>query len=85
MAADPITARAPQVTTGTPTSDTRALEAGLDALDAVVAPSRPAWWRTTWSAAWPTALALVVLGGAWQAVVAAKVKPTYALPSPIDV
>ena len=85
MAADTIRTATAAPAADRTVTDTRALEAGLDALDSVVAPQQPRWWRAVWHASWPTAVALIALGGIWQAVVLAKVKPRYALPSPGDV
>ncbi|NMM15559.1 MAG: ABC transporter permease [Cellulomonas sp.] len=66
-------------------SDVRALEAGLDALDSLVTPVASNRTRAAWSAFWPTAAAVVVFGGVWQAVALAGLRPSYALPSPADV
>ena len=66
-------------------TDARALEAGLDALESLVVPVTAARSRAAWAACWPTAAAVVAFAGVWQAVALAKVKPSYALPGPADV
>lgn len=68
-----------------PESRTRALEAGLDALETTVEVAPVRWWAGTWHAFWPTATALLVLLGIWQALALAHIKPTYVLPPPLDV
>ncbi|HEX8496011.1 MAG TPA: ABC transporter permease [Actinomycetales bacterium] len=66
-------------------TDTRSLEAGLDALQTDAVSSGRTWSdRLRWSVLPPVvALALLVL--AWQVLVWAEVKPRYTLPSPLDV
>ena len=64
--------------------DLASLEAGLDALETTAAPRRDRGRRFL-SAAWPPALAIVVLLGIWELIYRSGVKPTYALPSPADV
>ena len=54
--------------TDTAPNDVRALEAGLDALDSLVAPVPASATRAAWRAFWPTAAAVLVFGGVWQAV-----------------
>lgn len=85
MAADLTHAHGTGGRAGSTGDDARALEAGLDALDtAVVAPRRSAA-SVAWSAFWPTALALAVFLGIWQALYLTGIKPSYALPGPADV
>ena len=80
MPVDRETTAAPAPPTGV-----RDLEAGLDALETAVETTRTPWWTATWAAFWPTAVALLVLLGAWQLVAQSGVKPSYALPRPLDV
>jgi NitT/TauT family transport system permease protein len=64
--------------------DLASLEAGLDALETSPSP-RLRRGRRLFGAAWPPLLAIAVLLGAWELTYRARVKPTYALPSPMDV
>jgi NitT/TauT family transport system permease protein len=60
------------------------LEAGLDALETPSAPHRDRGRRLL-SATWPPVLAIGLLLFAWELTYRSGVKPTYALPSPMDV
>ena len=64
--------------------DLASLEAGLDALEATDARKRH-HGRKVLSATWPPVLAVVVLLGLWELGYRSGVKPSYALPSPMDV
>ena len=64
--------------------DLASLEAGLDALEAHDA-ATVSRLRRVWSSTWPPVLAVGLLLLVWQLAYQAKVKPTYALPSPGDV
>jgi NitT/TauT family transport system permease protein len=66
-------------------ADTRALEAGLDALETAVVAPRRSRTSAAWSAFWPTGLALAAFLLVWQAFYASGLKPSYAVPSPADV
>jgi NitT/TauT family transport system permease protein len=58
--------------------------AGLDALEAP-AHHRRSLAQRAWGATWPKALAIAIVLGFWQLVVLSGWKPTYVLPSPVDV
>ena len=63
---------------------TRTEVAGLDALEApLVKPE--SFWRRAWAATWPKVAAVAIAFAAWELVVLSGWKPTYVLPSPIDV
>jgi NitT/TauT family transport system permease protein len=63
---------------------TRTEVAGLDALETPLV--RPeSFWRRAWAATWPKAAAIAIAFAAWELVVLSGWKPTYVLPSPIDV
>ena len=64
--------------------DLASLEAGLDALESQQRARVPRWRRIV-SSAWPPAVAVALLLGAWELAYRAGVKPPYALPSPADV
>ena len=67
-------------------TDNRAVEAGLDALDtAPDLPPAPGPWRIFVRSVLPPIVFLALLVGAWQLAFLAKVKPSYALPSPASV
>ncbi|RYV52203.1 ABC transporter permease [Pengzhenrongella frigida] len=63
-------------------NDVRSLEAGLDALQ--TAPGTTTRRRSVWPVLAPL-LATALLIGAWQLFVLAGIKPTYIVPSPLDV
>ena len=65
------------------TSDLASLEAGLDALEQPVAEAAPR--RRRFLRALPPLVAVVVLIGIWQVAYLLEVKPSYVLPSPLDV
>ncbi|WP_066588908.1 ABC transporter permease [Cellulomonas timonensis] len=85
MPADPSTTTSAPPAPGAPSTVARDLEAGLDALETAVEATRTPWWAATWRAFWPTAAALLVLLGLWQVLAASGIKPSYALPRPLDV
>ncbi|MGY1745478.1 ABC transporter permease [Blastococcus sp. SYSU D00695] len=65
---------------------TRALEAGLDALDtAATLPPGPGPAKRFVRSVLPPVVFLAALVGAWQLAYSAGIKPSYALPSPADV
>jgi NitT/TauT family transport system permease protein len=69
-----------------PDDGTRALEAGLDALDSsATLPPGPGPGRRFVRSVLPPVLFLAALLGVWQLAYLAEVKPSYALPSPADV
>ena len=74
-------------TTSTPPagSDLRALEAGLDALQTAVPPTRAASWSRAARSVLTPVLAVGVFLLAWQVVVWLNLKPSYVVPSPADV
>jgi sulfonate transport system permease protein len=65
-------------------SRSRSEVAGLDAL-ATPLEARRSLLRRAWSGVWPKALAIAIVLGLWQLVVLSGWKPTYVLPSPVDV
>lgn len=64
--------------------DLASLEAGLDALE-TTAVARQSRLHTVAGAAWPPAVAVGLLLLLWEFAYRAELKPTYALPSPMDV
>jgi NitT/TauT family transport system permease protein len=64
-------------------ADLSRLEAGLDALEATVERGPSVWTRLRRTAL-PPLVAVVVVIAVWQLVYALKIKPTYALPGPLD-
>jgi NitT/TauT family transport system permease protein len=64
--------------------DLASLEAGLDALETEQA-TRESRLRRALSRSWPPAVAVALLLGVWELAYRAELKPTYALPSPMDV
>lgn len=64
--------------------DLASLEAGLDALETQPS-SRSPGLRRLLSAVWPPVATAALLLGVWELAYRAQVKPTYALPSPMDV
>ncbi|WP_409332230.1 ABC transporter permease [Trujillonella humicola] len=69
-----------------PDDETRALEAGLDALDTeVTLPPGPGLGKRFVRSVLPPIVFLAALVGVWQLAYAAEIKPPYALPSPADV
>jgi len=66
--------------------DSRTFEAGLDALDAPPAlPPRPGPWAVFVRSVLPPIIAAAAFIGLWQLAYEFDVKPSYALPSPLDV
>ncbi len=66
--------------------DTRAVEAGLDALDsAPQLPPRPGPGTVFVRSVLPPLVFLALLVGVWQLAYLAELKPSYALPGPADV
>jgi sulfonate transport system permease protein len=65
-------------------SRARSEVAGLDALATPLEPRR-SLLRRVWSGLWPKALAIAIVLGLWQLVVLSGWKPTYVLPSPVEV
>lgn len=65
-------------------ADTAAVGAGLDALEAQVAPRSPAWKRFL-SGFYPPLIALLVVLAVWQLAYARQWLPEYKLPSPSSV
>src|SRR6476469_5752449 len=64
----------------------RSVEAGLDALDAAPAlPAGPGPGRILVRSVLPPLVFLALLVGTWQLAYVAKLKPSYALPSPAAV
>lgn len=64
--------------------DLASLEAGLDALETQQL-TRESQLRRLLSAAWPPVVAIALLLWVWELAYRSGVKPTYALPSPMDV
>ncbi|MGH4011084.1 MAG: ABC transporter permease [Pseudonocardiaceae bacterium] len=63
----------------------RAFEAGLDALEAPAPPPRPGPGKVFLHSVLPPILAVVALVGLWQLAYSVEFKPSYALPSPLEV
>ena len=75
-------AESPDLADRTDCVDPVALDlAGLDALDAPVAPA-PSLARRAWAATWPQLAALGAALASWQALVLTGWKPRYVLPGP---
>jgi NitT/TauT family transport system permease protein len=87
MATDDVGGGGPVLVAGrTGRTDNRAVEAGLDALDAAPdLPAAPGAARVFVRSVLPPIVFLALLVGAWQLAYLAEVKPPYALPSPADV
>ncbi|UGQ13770.1 ABC transporter permease [Yinghuangia sp. ASG 101] len=62
--------------------DVAGLEAGLDALDTVIAAERTPWWRTILAKVVPPLCAIGLVLAVWQIAYSADVAPDYKLPSP---
>jgi sulfonate transport system permease protein len=67
------------------TEDSRAFEAGLDALETPALPPQPGPGAVFMRSVLPPLVAVVAFIGLWQLVYSAGLKPSYALPSPHDV
>lgn len=66
--------------------DVRALEAGLDALEGPPAlPPPPGPWQVLVRSVLPPVVAVAAVVGLWQVAYVLGVKPSYALPGPVDV
>ncbi|MBV8995171.1 MAG: ABC transporter permease [Pseudonocardiales bacterium] len=64
---------------------TRAFEAGLDALEAPAPPPRPGPAKVFVRSVLPPIVAVAAFIALWQLAYSAGIKPSYALPSPLDV
>ncbi|HZD14044.1 MAG TPA: ABC transporter permease, partial [Pseudonocardiaceae bacterium] len=64
--------------------DHRAFEAGLDALEAPTLPPRPGPGAVFLRSVLPPIVAVVAFIGLWQLAYSTDLKPSYALPSPLD-
>ncbi|QTE29940.1 ABC transporter permease [Pengzhenrongella sicca] len=90
MPSEPSTSTTSASTTSSSTassstaSDVRSLESGLDALQTAPAGGTRRGRRTLWTALAPL-LALALLVAGWQLFVLTGIKPTYIVPSPLDV
>lgn len=69
----------------TRTEDGRAFEAGLDALEAPALPPRPGPWTVFVRSVLPPIIAVAAFVALWQLAYSTGLKPSYALPSPLDV
>ncbi len=65
--------------------DSRTFEAGLDALEAPALPPRPGPGAVFLRSVLPPIVAVVAFIGLWQLAYSTDLKPSYALPSPLDV
>ncbi len=65
--------------------NSRAFEAGLDALEAPALPRRPGPGAVFMRSVLPPIVAVVAVVGLWQLAYSAEFKPSYALPSPLEV
>jgi NitT/TauT family transport system permease protein len=81
---DDVPTTAP-ATVATMTDDRRAFEAGLDALEAPTPPPRPGPGRVFVRSVLPPLVAVAVFLALWQLAYSTGFKPSYALPSPLDV
>jgi NitT/TauT family transport system permease protein len=68
-----------------PVDDRRAFEAGLDALEAPALPSRPRPGAVFVRSVLPPLVAVAAFIVLWQLAYSSELKPSYALPSPLDV
>ena len=67
------------------TDDRRAFKAGLDALEAPAPPPRPGPGKVFVRSVLPPIVAVAAFIALWQLAYSAGIKPSYALPSPLDV
>jgi NitT/TauT family transport system permease protein len=67
------------------TVENRTFEAGLDALDAPGLPPRPGPGAVFVRSVLPPLVAVLAFIGLWQLACSTELKPSYALPSPLDV
>ncbi|MGH3814945.1 MAG: ABC transporter permease, partial [Pseudonocardiaceae bacterium] len=65
--------------------ENQAFEAGLDALDAPALPPRPGPGKVFLRSVLPPIVAVVAFVALWQLAYSAELKPSYALPSPLEV
>jgi NitT/TauT family transport system permease protein len=65
--------------------DSRAFEAGLDALEAPALPPRPGPGKVFVRSVLPPIVAVAAFVGLWQLAYSVELKPSFALPSPLDV
>jgi sulfonate transport system permease protein len=65
--------------------DSRAFEAGLDALEAPALPPRPGPGKVFVRSVLPPIVAVVAFVGLWQLAYSVELKPSFALPSPLEV
>ncbi|MGQ0716607.1 MAG: ABC transporter permease [Pseudonocardiales bacterium] len=66
-------------------AENRAFEAGLDALEAPALPPRPGPGKVFLRSVLPPIVAVVAFVALWQLAFSAELKPSYALPSPLEV
>ncbi len=66
-------------------AEDRAFEAGLDALEAPALPPRPGPGKVFVRSVLPPIVAVVAFVALWQLAYSIELKPSYALPSPLDV
>ena len=65
--------------------DSRAFEAGLDALEAPTLPPRPGPGKVFVRSVLPPIVAVAAFVGLWQLAYSVEFKPSFALPSPLEV
>ncbi|MGH3883059.1 MAG: ABC transporter permease, partial [Pseudonocardiaceae bacterium] len=65
--------------------ENQAFEAGLDALDAPALPPRPGLGKVFVRSVLPPIVAVVAFVALWQLAYSVELKPSYALPSPLEV
>ena len=66
-------------------ADNQSVEAGLDALDAPALPPRPGPGKVFVRSVLPPIVTVVAFVALWQLAYSAELKPSYALPSPLEV
>jgi NitT/TauT family transport system permease protein len=66
-------------------AENRTFEAGLDALDAPTLPPRPGSGKVFLRSVLPPIVAVAAFVGLWQLAYSVELKPSYALPSPLEV
>jgi NitT/TauT family transport system permease protein len=66
-------------------TENQAFEAGLDALEAPALPPRPGPGKVFLRSVLPPIVAVMAFVGLWQLAYSLEFKPSYALPSPLDV
>ncbi|HEV7450097.1 MAG TPA: ABC transporter permease [Pseudonocardiaceae bacterium] len=66
-------------------AENRTFEAGLDALDAPTLPPRPGPGKVFLRSVLPPIVAVAAFVGLWQLAYSVELKPSYALPSPLEV